>query len=798
MDVGLKHFSNLIVLCFVISSSAICQITTWLGGIDNDWNNSLNWSDGVPGALSQTRVGTTYHSPTFWPVLSENVEVASTIFDKAEFNFNGYELKVVTGVFRGTNSSFVTHPDSIIKLTLRNTAYFNFDTTTIFHNDVRIIKSSDSATGYSQNRIEAKLDEFNVPKYVIFKGDLEILLEDASLLSISGGIIDGDLKVTRTYEGNTILFNTLGGKVRGDFTFNYSSPVYLNASTQQLIGRIRTISNTTHHIVQTLGKLTINIENTSVFNMHQVKNNNTGSSIYVNAGRSFFSNDTLSLNEIILRVDAGSAAFYYNYFSANKFQFEKSLNANIYSEFRQNIFHTPIFLKSMGGLIRDASHPSSANHYYGDVTIEGNVILGYADTSFFYKNLTINPSASTVLNGARFVGNANSKIQSNTSTPLAFGRVVMNKTEGASLTLEVPISIQQQLSLIGGVIHGSISNFVQFEQGSIWSGGSNLSHVKGLVKKRGNQSFVFPLGKGNSFNPVSIGAPSMLTDVFSASYHHAPPSSVGDVSLKEPTLSSISDCEYWQINREVGSSAVPVTLYYGPPCDYPFDQYITDPSRIKITKWSGTQWQDLGNGGYSGNSITTAGAISEFSPFTFASSDPLILIPVNLISFSGISVNKTAALKWITTQEVNVNRYVLERSMDGLNFQALQNIPARNINGIQTYTYTDRTPQIGSNYYRLRIEDYDGSYQYSEIVPIMFTHQNELYVYPNPAKDNLTIWGLYENQEVRIVDASGRILKVQTLGNNQNTIDVSFLTKGLYFLQLHNKGGIKTIKFIKE
>lgn len=788
---------SLLLVC--IFNHSICQTTTWLGGVDSDWSNSLNWSNGIPDTTNSALIGTVYHTPAYWPILNENIETGVCFFDKSEFDFNGYELKIVKGTFNSKDAVFNTKPDSAIKIIIWSNTSFDLDTGTVFNNRVQLIKSTNdhpsSATGSSV--IWAKLNEFNIPSYVVFNGGLDLLYEDASTLLMYGGIINGDFKFDRTYQGNTAVLTRYGGRISGDFEFNYDSPV--STSDNQTIGTNRNpFNSTTHFLVDIQGKLTISVNNAGFFNLLQTKNNHLNSMINVNAGGVLISDDTLNITSLIFNTGLTNSSLRYNHITADLTSFETTSNSGN-SPFRENKFYTPVIIKSsMGNVIREASHANSASHYFEDVTIEGNVIIGYADTSYFYKNLTIIPSASTVINGARFVGNANSKIQSNTLNPLAFGRLIMNKTDGAYVTLEVPVSISNKLSLLGGVIHGSSTNYVQFEQGAIWSGGNNLSHIKGLVKKRGNQSFVFPIGKGNSFNPVSIGAPTLVTDLFSASYHHAPPSSVGDVAIKAPTLESISDCEYWQINREEGTSNVPVTLYYGPPCDFPIDQYINDPSRIRITRWSGIQWEDLGNGGYTSNSITSGGAVSEFSPFTFASPDPLVLVPVNLLSFTGIIANKMSELKWITTQEVNLNRYVVEKSIDGVEYTAISSVPARNLNGTFTYTEIDRTPSMGSNYYRLRIEDLDGSYRYSEIVHLLFNNSGSLQVFPNPAKDIVTIFGLQENQQVKLFDASGRMLKALIVNSINREVDISFLSKGLYFIQVNSNGLRQTIKFIKK
>jgi len=78
-------------------------------------------------------------------------------------------------------------------------------------------------------------------------------------------------------------------------------------------------------------------------------------------------------------------------------------------------------------------------------------------------------------------------------------------------------------------------------------------------------------------------------------------------------------------------------------------------------------------------------------------------------------------------------------------------------------------------------------------------------VYPNPAQDHLTIQlknsEVGDNYEFRIIDITGRELANNnyTVNNDTQTIDISSLTPGIYFLVLSNQQGrLTTQKFIKE
>ncbi len=76
-----------------------------------------------------------------------------------------------------------------------------------------------------------------------------------------------------------------------------------------------------------------------------------------------------------------------------------------------------------------------------------------------------------------------------------------------------------------------------------------------------------------------------------------------------------------------------------------------------------------------------------------------------------------------------------------------------------------------------------------------FTASTEgLNLYPNPAKNQITISGLKVNETYTIYNTIGAVVKRGTLANNEE-ISIANLTNGMYFLKL---SGNRTLKFIKR
>ena len=88
--------------------------------------------------------------------------------------------------------------------------------------------------------------------------------------------------------------------------------------------------------------------------------------------------------------------------------------------------------------------------------------------------------------------------------------------------------------------------------------------------------------------------------------------------------------------------------------------------------------------------------------------------------------------------------------------------------------------------------DNDGS-RYSNIVTLSQSGNENVILYPNPAKDHINIT-VANTGNIRIYDASGRLVKTQTLQSGANNIDVSALNAGTYYAEVSGK----KVKFLKE
>lgn len=75
-----------------------------------------------------------------------------------------------------------------------------------------------------------------------------------------------------------------------------------------------------------------------------------------------------------------------------------------------------------------------------------------------------------------------------------------------------------------------------------------------------------------------------------------------------------------------------------------------------------------------------------------------------------------------------------------------------------------------------------------------FANDYNFSVFPNPAENFITIQcESFDNEKIEIYDVLGQLIKSITVSNNQK-IDISNLSKGIYFIILENKVVFKFIK----
>jgi hypothetical protein len=158
------------------------------------------------------------------------------------------------------------------------------------------------------------------------------------------------------------------------------------------------------------------------------------------------------------------------------------------------------------------------------------------------------------------------------------------------------------------------------------------------------------------------------------------------------------------------------------------------------------------------------------------------ILPVELLSFTGMQTPEGNKLMWQTTWETGNKGFEIERSTDMRNFEKIGFVEGYGESNTQKkYSFTDAGISKVS-YYRLKQIDHDQTYYYSKTIAI-HNSPRATRVYPNPAKGRLNIDAADRDQGFTIKNSQGvTVMEGSVLP--QDAINTSSLRSGIYFLSV--------------
>jgi len=281
-----------------------------------------------------------------------------------------------------------------------------------------------------------------------------------------------------------------------------------------------------------------------------------------------------------------------------------------------------------------------------------------------------------------------------------------------------------------------------------------------------------------------------------------------------PTLSNVPIDSYvwnrsWYMQQFAGNSAGNLTLmfnfndYNGTSPD-PTSSYalLYNPSDGTFASGTNTIVSTVSTIA-SGNTVSfTATATNLPNGYYTIVYQPVIL-PITLDNFLVTRLSPDAALaKWTVDPGSGWSYFALQHSTDGQNFTSIGSVPAASTNNTANYSYTDKSPSQGLNYYRLAMIDAIGATTYSPIDILTFGESaGPVTLYPVPAKDILHISapGITGARTIDLISATGRLLESHTTAALDGAnISVSRLPTGAYFVRIRSGGQPLVIPFLKE
>ena len=232
-----------------------------------------------------------------------------------------------------------------------------------------------------------------------------------------------------------------------------------------------------------------------------------------------------------------------------------------------------------------------------------------------------------------------------------------------------------------------------------------------------------------------------------------------------------------------------------------------DPAgAVFVMGWSGSAWvyypvNMSGSGTIDDPYQARAYGITSLSVFGITSFAP---VPLRLLSFTGSLKNEKLNLNWSVTAQENVNVFSIEESKDGIKFNTIGSLNAVN-NFVNQYSFNGTTNLVGQAYYRLKMIDNDGRFQYSNVVFLKNSIKSTSIVSNTIVQDRNVTLQIADlpigNYQFELLNANGQIMQKASIAHAgidlRKTIALkNNVSTGSYFIKLIGNGFNETAQII--
>jgi len=183
----------------------------------------------------------------------------------------------------------------------------------------------------------------------------------------------------------------------------------------------------------------------------------------------------------------------------------------------------------------------------------------------------------------------------------------------------------------------------------------------------------------------------------------------------------------------------------------------------------------------------------------------MLIVPVELTSFAAVIADDNVQLNWTTATEINNQGFEIQRRTGDEEFAKVGFVPGHGTTtDVQAYSYVDSKVASGNYTYRLKQMDFNGSFEYSDVVavevtvPLEFTLEQN---YPNPFNPSTVIkYTIPENGFVTLdvynllgEKVASLVNGVQDAGRYEISFDASNFASGIYVYSLRS-GSFNSVK----
>jgi hypothetical protein len=400
-----------------------------------------------------------------------------------------------------------------------------------------------------------------------------------------------------------------------------------------------------------------------------------------------------------------------------------------------------------------------------------NGVVGYTNTAGFILK-----------------GNNNQAISGTGST--SFYSLQLSKQNNSIVTLQKNISVAGPLLMSSGLLDMTDRSI-------------QLIYPNGAVQDEKESSRIYSTGTGEIYISLPLANPSgIMPGNLGAALTSNLDLGVTTIRRGHQVQADAQGREnikrYFKIESNVADPQLTLTLTY-------FDMELNgmnESSLVMIRKTNGN-WQELLPANPPMNNSVTRTGITSLGMFSLTGAAASVL-PLDLVAFNASCVNGTTRLQWITANEVNTKQFLMEQSSNGINWQNIRPVAAKN--NAEQQQYSETVPAGSGPWFRLKMEDADGSFSYSPVQRSACSGSSKVMVGPNPTTGLLTITSIFEKADqlsVQVLDAKGGMVLQKhwpaPAGTSVAQLNLANQPAGVYLLHISGKEGYReTFRVVKR
>lgn len=226
----------------------------------------------------------------------------------------------------------------------------------------------------------------------------------------------------------------------------------------------------------------------------------------------------------------------------------------------------------------------------GNIRVRGDVLIDNTFTASITGFLSLGYFGDAIIH---MEGTAGPQTMTNSSGNWLMGPLpIININNPAGVLINGPVTAFDQVIFTNGIFSPDVSgtgNLLSIHvPGASTTGMSDASHAEVPFRFRGHFNFEAPVGKGGQARPLIFNFTSnSVYNVYTVEYFPLDPATIGGITTTlDPTLTSISNCEYWSVERNMNAnSSATIGLrmqlsYDGTSCTFTNPPFYSDCERV--------------------------------------------------------------------------------------------------------------------------------------------------------------------------------------------------------------------------